>query len=73
MLQLVPELVQRLLHRPPADRPVREMGGAPGGMRYSNGASAEYFAETLAWAVYYPSNLPNPTMMNWLKANVFYR
>ena len=76
----------------PADRLMREMGGAPGGMRYSNGAcgilpvnrwaesagggygnhaSAEYFAETLAWAVYYPPNLPNPTMMNWLKANVF--
>ncbi len=76
----------------PADRLVREMGGAARGVRYSNGAcdippvnrwaetvgggygnhaSAEYFAETLAWAVYYPPNLPNAAIMNWLKVNVF--
>ena len=76
----------------PADRLVREMGGTPRGLRFSNGAcgippvnqwtaatgggygnhaSAEYFAEALAWSVYYPPNLPTPMIVNWLKANVF--
>ena len=76
----------------PADRLVREMGGLPHGMRFSNGdcgippvnrwaasagggygnrASAEYFAEALAWSVYHPPHLPTPTIANWLKFNVF--
>lgn len=76
----------------PADRLVKEMGGTPRGIRFSNGtcgipqgyqwatdagggygnrASAEYFAESFAWSLYSPENLPTPTIAAWLKANLF--
>lgn len=76
----------------PADRLALEMGGAPKGIRFSNGvcgippanqwspaagggygnhATAEYFAESVAWTLLYPVHLPAPSIISWLEANVF--
>lgn len=38
---------------------------------YGNRATAEYFAESFAWMLYYPLHLPTPTIADWLKVNVF--
>jgi hypothetical protein len=38
---------------------------------YGNRASAEYFAETLAWCVYDPDRLPAPILLEWVEQNLF--
>ena len=38
---------------------------------YGNRASAEYFAETLAWCVYDPAGLPSPALLGWVEQNLF--
>ncbi len=49
---------------------VNQWSAAAGG-GYGNRASAEYFAEALAWSVYHPPQLPTPAIASWLKVNVF--
>ncbi len=51
---------------PPANQWLVAAGGG-----YGNRATAEYFAESFAWSLYYPLNLPSPVIASWLKTNVF--